>query len=302
VLERVVAGHGSTDPNDIGRVVFLGEGLEYQAYGATCLLGAREVALVVRIPHDGSGDEQLAAARREKRLLEQLAQLDLPLRLPVPVAEGPVPTGLAVVQEWVRGVPCDLRAPRTAAAPWELVAEAAAVIHGVDPAPLRALLPGPTTCREDALAGLERLRDLDLPEARAALAWACANLPPDEPSRLLHGDLLGQNLLQAPDEPLGVIDWGLARLGDPASDLAIVTRGVRRPFQTERGLERLLEAYERRSGESISASRVHLYELVLCAGFYRADAKEYGVDSPAADQARAKLFSVLERAVRSTGR
>lgn len=142
------------------------------------------------------------------------------------------------------------------------------MVHAVDPAPLRAFLPGEKDVRGHALGQLTGLRELPIPGAADALAWAEENLPTEEPCVLLHGDLLGQNLLLSPDEPLGVIDWGMARLGDPAYDLAIVTRGARRPFQAEHGLERLLEAYERRSGRTLTPSRVHLHELVLCAGFY----------------------------------
>jgi len=57
--------------------------------------------------------------------------------------------------------------------------------------------------------------------------------PPDDPSVLLHGDLLGQILL-AMDGPHHVINWEYATRGDPAYDLAIVTRGVEQPFQIAR--------------------------------------------------------------------
>jgi len=68
--------------------------------------------------------------------------------------------------------------------------------------------------------------------------------------------------------PLGLIDWERACLGDPAYDLAIVTRGVRKPFQIDRGLERLLEAYALQ-GSEIRKEHVHLHELCLMARWYR---------------------------------
>ena len=69
-----------------------------------------------------------------------------------------------------------------------------------------------------------------------------AHLPPATPSALLHGDLLGQNILFSLDgEPLGLIDWEQTELGDPAYDLAIVTRGVKRPFKVSGGLDLLVE-------------------------------------------------------------
>jgi len=296
VLQRVVGERGSRAADAIGRLVFLGEGLSYRTYGATCLLGGRDVALVVRLPSAQERPPQRDRVREERRLLEHLATLDLPLRLPRPVAEVPVPSGTAVVQEWVRGVPCDLRASRSTT-PWVTVGEAAACIHGVDPAPLRGVVVGAATAREDALLRLEPLRGLELPEAKAALAWAMVHLPPEaEPSRLVHGDLLGQNLLLSPDEPLGVVDWSEARLGDPAYELAIVTQGNRQPFQIAGGLERLLEVYQRAAGRELGAARVRLHELALCAGFYRQDVERFGEGSPAAATAQSKLRSVLVRA------
>ena len=302
VFEKLTRGQRAPPGEEaVGRVVFLGEGIHYRAYGATCLIDGRDVALVARIPHRDAGRAVSEAATRERRLLEHLGRLGLPIRIPRPVAEVPVSTGLAIVQEWVRGVPCETRVPVSGGRPWEHVAEAAAAVHAVDPAPLRVFLPAEKDVRGHALGQLAGLRDLPIPEAADALAWAEANLPTEEPPVLLHGDLLGQNLLLAPDEPLGVIDWGMACIGDPAYDLAVVTRGARRPFQAERGLERLLEAYERRSGRTLPPSRVHLHELVLCAGFYEQEVEVRGAGSAAAEQARAKLRSVLERAIAGRG-
>jgi aminoglycoside phosphotransferase (APT) family kinase protein len=300
VLESLTEARGARARDDaVGRMVSLGEGIHYRVFGATCLVEGRDVALVVRVPHRDTGRALTEAAVRERRLLEHLGRLELPIRVPRPVAEVPVSTGLAIVQEWIRGVPCELRAPVSGGRPWETVAEAAAAVHAVDPAPLREFLPD-ADVRSHARSAIDRLRELRIPEARDAAAWADAHLPPDGPGVLLHGDLLGQNLLLAPDESLGVIDWGMAGLGDPAYDLAIVTRGGRKPFQVEHGLERLLEAYERRAGRTLAPARVHLHELVLCAGFCREEAREHGATSPVATQARAKLRSVLERAVRAS--
>lgn len=98
---------------------------------------------------------------------------------------------------------------------------------------------------------------------------AMEHLPPDELSALAHGDLLGQNILLAPGQPPHVIDWEFARVGDPAYDLAIVTRGVRRPFQIDGGLERLLRGYRSSGGGEVTADHVHPHELGLIGGWYR---------------------------------
>ena len=48
---------------------------------------------------------------------------------------------------------------------------------------------------------------------------------------------------------------------------AVVTRGVKRPFQIDRGLERLLEAYGSNGGGHVAARDVHFYEVCLAAGW-----------------------------------
>ena len=85
------------------------------------------------------------------------------------------------------------------------------------------------------------------------------HLPTARPSVLLHGDLLGQNILLAPGTPPTVIDWEYARHGDPAYEFAIVTRGVQRPFEIADGLARLVEAYQRHGGQEVRAEHVHTF-------------------------------------------
>ena len=145
--------------------------------------------------------------------------------------------------------------------------------HGSDSRPRRRvlddILPGNATRREHARAALRVLDGLDGVEFGEARRWAEAHLPPEEPGVLVHGDLLGQNILLDPGGPPAVIDWEFAQWGDPAYDFAIVSRGARRPFQVERGLEELLEAYGRHGGSGVTLEHVRLHELCLVAGWYR---------------------------------
>ena len=142
--------------------------------------------------------------------------------------------------------------------------------------------------------------------AHDARAWAHEHLPPDEPSVLLHGDLLGQNLLVSLDDdvPIGVIDWHSAMIGDPAYDLAIVTRGKRRPFQSDSGMNKLLEAYQERAGTVLSPVDVSLYEMTLQAHFCAARAQSHGTESAHAENERRTFANLLRRvtATRSCGR
>jgi len=140
---------------------------------------------------------------------------------------------------------------------------------------------------------ISALAELAPAEMRDAHAWAMEHLPPAEPSALLHGDLLGQNILLSLDGPHHVIDWEYARTGDPAYDLAIVTRGAKRPFQIDRGLERLLEAYDAHGGRDVAADHVHVYELCLVAGWYRDAVSGQGGHPPAHEIDR--MRSLLRR-------
>jgi aminoglycoside phosphotransferase (APT) family kinase protein len=151
---------------------------------------------------------------------------------------------------------------------------------------------------------LRSLETLPLAEARDALAWAKEHLPPDEPAALLNGDLLGQNILIDPTDlrPFAVIDWGCAGMGDPAYDLAIVTRGVRRPFQVDGGLDRMLDSYAaaRTSQPQVTREQVRFYELCLAARWCAvamSSRPDRGSESVA--EATARLRRVLTMATRA---
>jgi aminoglycoside phosphotransferase (APT) family kinase protein len=172
-------------------------------------------------------------------------------------------------------------------------------VHDLDPEPLRTTLSGYETRREHALAFARVLEGVPGPDGEAVRGWVREHLPPTQPSRLLHGDLLGQNLLLSlEDEPVGVVDWGAAFLGDPAYDLAVVTQGVRRPFQVPSGLQRLLEAYHRAGGHPVSLADVYLHELCLRAKLFLDAARDYGERSAHAGHLRNGMMRVLERAER----
>lgn len=60
----------------------------------------------------------------------------------------------------------------------------------------------------------------DIPEMDKLIAWLSKNLPPDRPSRLVHGDFRIENIVFHPSEPqvIGILNWKLAGLGDPIAD------------------------------------------------------------------------------------
>jgi len=123
------------------------------------------------------------------------------------------------------------------------------------------------------------------------------HLPPDDPAVFLHGDLLGQNILVDFEGFRGVIDWEYSRIGDPAYDLAIVTRGVRRPFKREDGLERLLEAYVAAGGAEVRLTEIRVHELLMHVSWHLESCRGEGRHPPS--ETRKHLRGVIDRARKS---
>jgi aminoglycoside phosphotransferase (APT) family kinase protein len=278
LLEQFLVGRSGTADIEIGWVSHLGSGLCRKAFTAEVSLFPDPAGLsgdyVVLLPLPDAEPSYDDRARFEARLLTRLSSLDLPLRIPrmlglLSSAGRPV-----LLETRVPGIPLDLRAGRQMGVrPWDLVAQVAAAVHALDaeilsfPEDPGWKVPGRGTRRDHALAELAVLEGMPDPVFREIHAWALEHLPGPERSVLLHGDLLGQNILLVPRGLPGLIDWEWAHFGDPAYDLAIVTHGARRPFQLADGLDRLLEAYAARSIE-IRKDHVHLYELCLRARQY----------------------------------
>jgi aminoglycoside phosphotransferase (APT) family kinase protein len=62
----------------------------------------------------------------------------------------------------------------------------------------------------------------DIPEMDRLMAWIPDRIPPRDESAVVHGDYRLGNVIMHPSEPriLAVLDWELATLGHPLSDLA----------------------------------------------------------------------------------
>jgi len=292
LLDCVFSEYGKVD---VGRVVKVGQGLSHQVFAANVELQndpddlSGDYAVLLPIGTDTAAKEDRLASRvtllQQRAICRHVASQTSKIHVPDLRAIIPLPEGDAIVRPFIRGVPLHLRAGRQPGVrPWEIVAKVAASIHAIDMAAVTELRGFPTR-RAHALGELEQLEGL--PEFFEAHAWALEHLPPDEPSVLIHGDLLGQNILLGAwdegrrrrpdtsnaqsevDNGLAVIDWEYAMLGDPAYDLAIVTRGSKKPFAIDRGLDLLLEVYAKFGKRLIAAHEVHFYELCLVARWDR---------------------------------
>lgn len=289
LLEREVG-----EVHDIGWVKKIGDGLSRDIFAAEVeLVDGRCEAYVVALPRADAEPALDERTSRELRLIARLRARSFPFRLPEMVGAFPDGDRLALVRRFARGIELDLRSGRQPVKPWAIVGEVAAAVHAVPGADVEDIVPGAATRRAHALEAISALAELTPVEMRDAHAWALEHLPPAEPSALLHGDLLGQNILLSVDGPHHVIDWEYATTGDPAYDLAIVTRGVKQPFQIARGLERLLDAYRDHGGREIAADHVRVYELCLIAGWYRDAVSGQGPHPPAHEVDR--MRSLLRR-------
>jgi aminoglycoside phosphotransferase (APT) family kinase protein len=234
-----------------------------------------------------------ARTRREAALLQRLSGLAFPFHIPRVlgvVAEG---SHSVLVREFLPGIPLELRAGnQPGLEPWDVVGRVAAAVHCIKPSRLRDVLAGHASAQEHRRAALDVFKGL--PGVEEAAAWARAHVASSAPAVVLHGDLLGQNILLNPEAPPALIDWEYATLGDPAYDLAIVTRGVRQPFQVAGGLDRLLEAYAAAGGASVTVSDVRFHEIHLAAVWYRDALAGAGAEPP--EQAQQRLLGILRRA------
>jgi aminoglycoside phosphotransferase (APT) family kinase protein len=288
---------------EVGRVKKTGEGLSRKVYAAHVALSPDPDHLTgvwaVLLPDRKATPEDCRRWAREVTVLRQLAREQLPFRVPAPLGAFPDGGRPAIIRRFIDGIPVDLRAGRMQSVrPAELVGRIAAAIHDIDLTAWRRRPVGAATRRAHAEEMLRVFDNLEGTEAEPAREWAVQHLPQDRAAVLLHGDLLGQNILVFPDEAPAVIDWEFCRMGDPAYDLAIVTRGVCRPFQMARGLDRLLDAYAAAGGDPIKRSEVHFHELCLSARWYREALQGRGSEPP--EQALAKLRGILRRAKEST--
>lgn len=249
---------------DVGFVKSLGRGLSRHGFWAEVELtpdpDSQSGVYVALIP-TGDDPDYRAGVVREAKALRWLDGRLTKVRAPKVVALIDSDGDPILVETFVGGIQPDLRAGRQLGSPWELIAEVAAAVHAVPPPPEFE----PRTRRShriDTIASLERVVSIDEPTGRA-LAWMREHLGDPDPGVLLHGDLLAQNLRIFPDEAPGVLDWRFVEIGDPAADLAVVTRGVRRPFQIENGRNELLDAYNSRSTVQVDAASLIFFELAL---------------------------------------
>jgi aminoglycoside phosphotransferase (APT) family kinase protein len=213
---------------------------------------------LVRLPRQ---EEKVAGLERELEWLPRLAP-SMPLAIPKPLGRGDPADGYPfawAVFTWLEGenVSVDQVAPETAGRLAELIV----AIRGLDatgaPPGLRrgSLLELDDWVRSNAakLAGR-----FDVTALLAAWDEALEIPPWDGPPTWCHCDLDLRNVLFEDGRPSGVLDWGWAGAGDPASDTAaawkILPAGARDAF------------WEALGADDEEIGRARGWTLMQCAG------------------------------------
>jgi aminoglycoside phosphotransferase (APT) family kinase protein len=217
-----------------------------------------------------SRTEAIAGVRRESKTLQALQSLEFPFAIPELICLVTDDSGesIGLIESAVEGLPLNyLSRGFNAESQLKTIAQAASATHRLPKSKFTHLAQ-----RADSRTHvLEELNVLpaslfgEFGEAAMAREWILCNLAEARTSTVLHGDLLPQNLLFAiaDDREIAVVDWECAQIGDAAYDLAIVTRGVRRPLGVANGLQQLVSFYNETAEQQISPSAVAVHELLL---------------------------------------
>lgn len=267
-LKRLVLESSPSSQLEIKRIQTVGRGAHRVAFQVDMKVRPDPEGLsgehVVLFPYPEEAEEIRERLEREAKALRYLAQVSPIFRFPKLISSVTYEGAVVICERFVEGVALDLRAGRCLVGqPWEVAGEIAARVHDLKMVADR--LDGFETRRAHALDHIQILNTLGESTFQDAHQWCLENLPPEEPSTLLHGDLSGQNILVDPKglKAPALIDWTFVLRGDPAHELAIITQGKRRPFEVDLGHERLLDAYLDAGGREVKLNEIYLYELCL---------------------------------------
>ncbi|WP_122818618.1 phosphotransferase family protein [Nocardioides pantholopis] len=193
---------------------------------------------IVRRPPLGHVQATAHDMAREHTVMTALADTDVPVPQTYAVCADDAVLGAPFyVMERVAGTPYRTAAQLAEIGPQRTAALAAAMIdvlgrlHRVDPAEVGLDdLGRPTGFLERQVRRwgrqLEGSRTRDLPDADALLAHLAASVPAEDGAAgIVHGDYRLDNLLVVAEDPQpirAVVDWEMATLGDPLTDVALL--------------------------------------------------------------------------------
>jgi aminoglycoside phosphotransferase (APT) family kinase protein len=152
--------------------------------------------------------------------------------------------------------------PKLLARTQERFVEMLARIHEIPQSVLPSYANGPEAARGEVAVCRRRLLETELlpsPILRHALDVLDQHAPPAQRIALLHGDYRLPNLKWLDGEISGILDWELARVGDPLSDIAFTQTIGRGPCSIEGDLA---AQYTERSGIEIDDRRLLYFRLL----------------------------------------
>jgi aminoglycoside phosphotransferase (APT) family kinase protein len=198
-------------------------------------VGDGENTWIVRRPPIGHVLATAHDMAREYRVMAALQNTDVPVPKTYALCEDPDVLGAPFyVMERVDGVPyrhiADVAGltPERVRTISEALVDTLGALHSVDPAavglsdfgrPQGFLARQANRWKKQIDASHTR----DLPAAGELHAQLAAKAPPESAVGIVHGDYRLDNVLvDAQDRPAAVIDWEMATLGDPLTDLALM--------------------------------------------------------------------------------
>jgi aminoglycoside phosphotransferase (APT) family kinase protein len=263
-----------------GKIEWIESGLYHDNYrfwiiGIDLHKGWEEKPLLLRLSSQKrplrSRDEAGNYLNRETKTLQRLQDAGFRFETPELICKVKDDSEhlIGLIETWVRGIPLTLyKGSIYQDRIIPTIAECAVSVHQLETKKF-----GHLQAFENSKAHILRLLGSLSPElfkefsaALRAKEWILSRLPESRPSVMLHGDLLPQNIMcyEIRDEwKVALIDWEFATIGDPAYDLAIVTRGDRKLMGINNGLNILLDNYRKAGGAELSAVDVHIHELLL---------------------------------------
>jgi aminoglycoside phosphotransferase (APT) family kinase protein len=279
---------GGLPAERVERVERLSGGASKESWGFVLIApDGGETALVLRRQPPGKrfSSQGLSGMTVEAEVLRQAGRAGVPVpavafELPEgsPAGDGYAMARLAGETVGVRV----LKDPSLAQAREALARQCGAVLARIHAMPIDPALGLVEHGARDALAALEerhRATGQARPVFEFALRWLDDNLPAEERRTFLHGDFRNGNLVVGPEGLRAVLDWELAHVGAPASDLAWICVNswrFQRPDLAVGGFgtrDDLLAGYAEAGGSPVDPRELHAWEVfqtmnwgTMCAG------------------------------------